>query len=65
MYYVYFARGYVNEEQVAQCRTREAAVLRADEEFANGARDITVVTETGRFVYEPAMDDEGILVEEY
>jgi hypothetical protein len=65
MFYVYFARGYANEEQVAECRTREAAVLRADEEFANGARDITVVTETGRFVYEPAMDDEGILVEEY
>jgi len=27
MYYVYFARGYANQEMVAQCRTLDAAVL--------------------------------------
>lgn len=63
MYYVYFARGYCNEEMVAECRTKEAAIARADEEFANGSRDITVVTETGRFVYEPVEED--FLVDEY
>ena len=53
VYYVYFARGYCNEEMVAECYSMEAARARADEEFANGSRDITVVTETGCFVYEP------------
>ena len=42
MYYVYFARGYANEDLVAECRTMEAACARADEEYANGSRDIEV-----------------------
>ena len=63
MYYVYFARGYCNEEMIAECRTLEAAEARADEEFANGARDIVVVTETGRKVYEP--EEEAFLFDEY
>ena len=53
MYYVYFARGYANEEMIAQCRTYDAAVDRADEEFANGARDVEVYDADGAMVYEP------------
>jgi len=63
MFYVYFARGYSNEEVIAECMTEEAARMRANEEFANGARDIVVVTETGRFVYEP--EEEGLLFDEF
>lgn len=63
MYYVYFARGYANEELVAECRTYEAACARADEEFANGARDIQVLSETGRLLYEP--EEEDFLLDEY
>jgi hypothetical protein len=51
MFYVYFARGYANEEQVAECRTLAAAVLRADEEFVNGARDIEVYDDQGVLIY--------------
>lgn len=57
MYYVYFARGYANEEMIAQCRTYDAAVDRADEEFANGARDIEVYDAKGIVVYEPEEED--------
>jgi uncharacterized membrane protein YkoI len=53
MYYVYFARGYSNEEMIAECRTLEAAQLRADEEYANGARDIALYDTQGRMIYEP------------
>jgi hypothetical protein len=53
MYYVYFARGYANEEMIAECRTLSAAQLRADEEYANGARDIAVFDTQGKIVYEP------------
>jgi len=51
MYYVYFARGYANEEMVAECRSMEAACARADEEFANGARDIEVYDSMGVLIY--------------
>jgi hypothetical protein len=51
MYYVYFARGYANEEMVAECRTIDAAMARADEEFANGARDIEVYDDRGVLIY--------------
>lgn len=57
MYYVYFARGYANEEMIAQCRTCEAAIARADEEFVNGARDIEVYDVNGVVVYEPEEDE--------
>ena len=57
MYYVYFARGYANEEQIAKCRTLEAARARADEEFANGARDIEVYDADGAVIYVPEEDD--------
>lgn len=53
MYYVYFARGYANEEMVAECRTYEAACERADEEFNMGSRDIEVYDAEGVVVYEP------------
>lgn len=53
MYYVYFARGYANEEMIAKCRTREAAMDRADEEFDMGSRDIEVYDSMGTVVYEP------------
>jgi hypothetical protein len=53
MYYVYFARGYANEEQIAICNSLSAAQLRADEEYANGARDIAVFDAQGRMIYEP------------
>lgn len=56
MYYVYFARRYSAEEMVAECRTREAALTRADEELANGSYNITVVTETGLCLYKPEED---------
>lgn len=65
MYYVYFARGYANEELIAECRTEEAARARADEELLNGARDIEVYDAEGVLVYEPEMDDEGFLVDSY
>jgi hypothetical protein len=63
MFYVYFARGYTNEELIATCRTEEAARARADEECANGARDIQVFNQLGAVVYEP--EDEGILFDEW
>lgn len=53
MYYVYFARGYANEDLVAECRTMEAACARADEEYANGSRDIEVYDALGAMIYEP------------
>ncbi len=62
MYYVYFARGYANEEMVAECRTEAAARLRADEEFANGARDIEVYDADGELIYTP---EEDYLVDEW
>lgn len=63
MYYVYFARGYANEEMIAECRTLSAARARADEEFANGACDIAVYDADGAVVYEP--EDEGYLFDEW
>ncbi len=63
MYYVYFARGYCNEELIAECRTETAACARADEEFANGARDIEVYDIEGVVVYAP--EEEYFLVDEY
>jgi hypothetical protein len=62
MYYVYFARGYANEEMVAECRTLAAARARADEEFANGARDIEVYDADGVMLYEP---EDEFLVDEF
>jgi hypothetical protein len=53
MFYVYFARGYANEEMVAECRTEAAARLRADEEYANGSRDIEVYDANGVMIYQP------------
>ena len=57
MYYVYFARGYANEEMIAECRTREAAMDRADEEFDMGSRDIEVYDADGVVIYTPEEDD--------
>ena len=62
MYYVYFARGYANEEQIAECRTEEAARARADEEFDMGSRDIEVYDADGCVVYEP---EEEFLIDEF
>jgi hypothetical protein len=62
MYYVYFARGYANEEMVAECRTLDAACARADEEYANGARDIEVYNALGAMVYDP---EEELLFDEW
>lgn len=62
MYYVYFARGYANEEMVAECRTLDAAMARADEEFDMGSRDIEVYDANGDVIYEPTEEQ---LVEEY
>jgi len=62
MYYVYFARGYANQEMVAQCRTLDAACARADEEFDQGSRDIEVLDADGGLVYEPA---EQLLYDEF
>ena len=62
MYYVYFARGYANEEMVAECRTLAAARARADEEYANGACDIEVYNALGAMVYEP---EEELLFDEW
>ena len=62
MYYVYFARGYANEEMVAECRTIDAAMARADEEFANGARDIEVYDDRGVLIYTA---EEELLYDEF
>lgn len=53
MFYVYFARGYANEEMIAECRTLDAAILRADEEYDMGSRDVEVYNSDGVVVYEP------------
>lgn len=63
MFTVYFARGYVNQERIAECRTLSAAMIRADEEYANGARDIAVYNAQGDLVYEP--QEEDYLIDEY
>jgi hypothetical protein len=62
-FYVYFARGYANEELIAECKSEEAAQLRADEEFANGCRDVEVYDQFGAVVYVP--EEEGFLYDEY
>jgi hypothetical protein len=62
MYYVYFARGYANEEMVAECRTFDAAFARANEEYDMGSRDIEVYDALGVVVYEPT---EELLYDEY
>lgn len=53
MFYVYFARGYANEEMIAECRTLAAAIARADEEYDMGSRDVEVYDSNGSVVYEP------------
>lgn len=63
MYFVYFARGYANEEKIATCANYHAAVARADEEFANGARDIEVYDAEGAVIYVP--EEEDFLFDEY
>lgn len=62
MFYVYFTRRYSKYEMVAECRSDRAAFLRANEELANGSRDIVVVSETGLKIYEP---EEEFLVDEF
>jgi hypothetical protein len=62
MYYVYFARGYANEEMIAECRSLEAARDRADEEFDMGSRDVEVYDSMGAVVYEP---EDEFLIDEY
>ena len=57
MYYVYFARGYANEEMIAECRTEAAAIARADEEFNMGSRDIEVYDADGVVIYVPEEED--------
>jgi hypothetical protein len=61
-FYVYFARGYFNEELVAECANEVAAMLRADEEFNSGSRDIAVYDELGEIVYTPT---EEMIYDEY
>lgn len=63
MYYVYFTRSYDIQERVAECRTLEAARLRAEEEFSNAARNVCVLSETGRLLYEPHTEE--FLVDEF
>jgi len=53
MYYVYFARGYANEEMIAECLSLNGAMARADEEYERGSRDIQVYDSVGDVVYEP------------
>ena len=53
MFYVYFARGYANEALIAECRTYDAAVARAEEEFDLGSQDVQVYDEDGYVIYEP------------
>jgi hypothetical protein len=62
MYYVYFARGYANEEMVAEFHTLQLACSRADLEFVNGCRDVGVYDAQGVKLYVPEMDDEGFLI---
>jgi hypothetical protein len=62
MYYVYFARGYANQEMVAQCRTLDAARARADEEFDQGSRDIEVLDADGVMMYQP---EDELLFDEF
>jgi hypothetical protein len=62
MYYVYFARGYANEEMIAECRSLEAARDRADEEFDMGSRDVEVYNTAGDVVYTP---EEEFLIDEF
>lgn len=57
MFHVYFARGYANEQKIADCTNLSSAKDRADEEFANGARDIQVFDSNGQVVYEPVEQD--------
>lgn len=57
MYYVYFARGYANEEMIAECRTLDGARDRADEEFDMGSRDIEVYDADGDVIYVPEEED--------
>ena len=57
MFYVYFARGYANEALIAECRTREAAVTRAEEEFDMGSQDIEVYDANGVVIYVPEDED--------
>jgi hypothetical protein len=61
MFYVYFARGYANEEMIAECGSLDAAMLRADEEYNSGSRDIAVYNADGAVVYEP--EDEHLFDE--
>ena len=53
MFYVYFARGYVNQEMIAECRTFDDAVERADQEYDMGSRDVEVYDVDGVVVYDP------------
>ncbi len=53
MFYVYFARGYANEEMITECSGLNAAMLRADEEYDLGSRDIAVYDTDGVVIYEP------------
>ena len=62
MFYVYFARGYANEEMIAECRTLDAAMLRADEEYDMGSRDVEVYDSDGVVVYVPS---EELLYDEF
>jgi hypothetical protein len=62
MFYVYFARGYANEEMIAECRSLDAAMLRADEEYDLGSRDIAVYDSAGDVIYEP---EDELLYDEY
>jgi hypothetical protein len=65
MFYVYFARGYMNEQLIATYRTESGARFRAEKEFIDGIRDIAVFDSDGKLVYEPEIDDEGFLVDEF
>jgi hypothetical protein len=62
MFYVYFARGYANEEMIAECGSLDAAMLRADEEYDLGSRDIAVYDADGVVIYEP---EDELLYDEY
>ena len=57
-FYVYFARGYANEELIGIFTTQTDAENRAHEDFDNGTRDIEVYDEMGRVVFDPSKEDQ-------
>lgn len=55
-FYVYFARGYANEELIGIFPSQEDAERCAREDFDNGTWDIEVYDEMGRVVFDPSRE---------